>query len=52
VVLTSASARDENTLEDPTKVSPKTEAIAVTGSKVKHAFPGNSLTVLRVKTVD
>jgi alpha-L-arabinofuranosidase len=42
VVLTSASARDENTLEDPTKVSPKTEAIAVTETRFSGQFPDGS----------
>jgi len=49
VVLTSASAKDENTLEEPTKVASKDQSIPVNGKKIKHTFPGNSLTVLRVK---
>lgn len=50
IVLTSESPKDENTLDEPTKVSPKNSTIPITGTKIKHAFPGNSLTVLRVKT--
>ncbi len=49
IVLTSESPKDENTLEEPTKVAPKNTTIPVSGTKLKHAFPGNSLTVLRVK---
>lgn len=50
IVLTSDSPRDENTLDEPTKVSPKNTTITVSGSKIKHAFPGNSFTVIRIKT--
>ena len=49
IVLTSENGKDENTLEEPTKVSPKTTTIKISGNKIKHAFPGNSLTVIRVK---
>ena len=49
-VLTSEYATDENSLAEPTKVSPKTEAIQFTGSSLKRTFPGNSFTVLRLKT--
>ena len=49
IVLTSESAKDENTLEEPTKVSPKNTTIKISGNKIKHAFPGNSLTVIRIK---
>ena len=51
IVLTSGDAKDENTLDEPTKVSPKNESIKIGGNKIKHAFPGNSLTVIRVKAV-
>ena len=50
IVLTSESPRDENTLEEPTKVSPRERSLSLSGNQLKHAFPGNSLTVLRVKT--
>jgi alpha-L-arabinofuranosidase len=49
-VLTSANALDENTLENPTKVFPKTELIKVSGSSLTRSFPGNSLTVIRLGT--
>ena len=48
VVLTSDSPRDENTIEEPTKVSPKTTKLTVSGPKFTRTFPGNSLTVLRI----
>ena len=51
VVLTSENAKDENTLEEPTKVSPKNKTLNFSGNKIKHAFPGNSLTVIRVRAV-
>lgn len=50
IVLTSASPVDENSLEEPTKVSPKTESINVSGSQIHRSFPGNSVTVLRIGT--
>jgi alpha-L-arabinofuranosidase len=49
-VLTSASGTDENSLENPTKVSPKTEAVSFNGTTLKRSFPGNSFTVLRLQT--
>jgi alpha-L-arabinofuranosidase len=50
VVLTSESGADENSLENPVKVSPKTETVNFTGTSLKRSFPGNSFTVLRLKT--
>ena len=50
VVLTSASGKDENSLAEPAKVSPKTEPVSFTGTSFTHAFPGNSFTVFRLKT--
>ncbi len=49
-VLTSEGGRDENTLAEPTKVSPKTETVNFSGTDLKRSFPGNSLTVLRLQT--
>ncbi|MCK9206066.1 MAG: DUF1080 domain-containing protein [Salinivirgaceae bacterium] len=46
-VLTSASPLDENTLEEPKKVYPKTEEVKLSGTSCKRTFPGNSLTVIR-----
>ena len=48
VVLTSEAATDENTLENPTRVVPKTTKLELTGPSWQHQFPGNSLTVLRI----
>ncbi|MGO8838702.1 MAG: alpha-L-arabinofuranosidase C-terminal domain-containing protein [Limisphaerales bacterium] len=48
-VLTSESGADENSLAEPTKVSPKTEVVEFTGTSLKRLFPGNSFTVLRLK---
>ena len=50
IVLTSASPFDENTLDEPTKVSPKSENFKFSGKKLTRSFPGNSLTVLRLTT--
>lgn len=52
IVLTSVSALDENTLDNPTKVSPQTESITVSGTTLTRTLPGNSMTVLRLKTDD
>ncbi len=49
-VLTSESPADENSLDNPTKVSPKTEAVNFSGTTLTRAFPGNSFTVLRLQT--
>ena len=49
-VLISASALDENSVAEPTKVSPKTEAVEFTGRSLNRSFPGNSFTVLRLQT--
>jgi len=68
IVLTSASGKDENSLDTPTRVSPrsepvrfkgtsitriaspKSEPVSFKGSSLTRAFPGNSFTVLRLKT--
>ena len=49
-VLTSGNATDENSLDDPTKVSPKAETVSFSGNTLTHSFPGNSFTVLRLQT--
>ncbi len=49
-VLTSENPGDENSLENPLKVSPKTEAVNFSGASLTRSFPGNSLTVLRFQT--
>jgi alpha-L-arabinofuranosidase len=48
--LTSENAADENSLENPTKVSPKSAPFNFSGSNFKRTFPGNSFTVLRLPT--
>lgn len=48
IVLTSANPTDENSFDEPTKVSPKTEKIRVNGGVLQHTFPPNSLTILRI----
>jgi len=50
IVLTSENATDENSLQNPTKVSPKTEAVHFRGTTLERSFPGNSFTVLRLQT--
>jgi alpha-L-arabinofuranosidase len=48
IVLTSSSGKDENTLDEPTKVAPKTETLQISGDKFARSFHGNSFTVLRI----
>jgi alpha-L-arabinofuranosidase len=48
-VLTSGSPLDENTIDQPTQVSPKTETFDVNNSDLQRNFPGNSFTVIRLK---
>jgi len=50
IVLTSDSPKDENTLDEPTKVSPKTEQVKISGNKLTRSFQGNSFTVIRIST--
>ncbi len=47
-VLTSVDAMDENALDAPTKVAPVAVAIDSAAENFTHAFPGNSVTVLRL----
>jgi alpha-L-arabinofuranosidase len=49
-VLTSDNPTDENSLDNPLKVSPRTENIGFNGTGLTRKFPGNSLTVLRLNT--
>ena len=49
IVLTSENPTDENSLAEPTKIAPVTEIINVKASGFQHAFPGNSLTVFRLR---
>lgn len=50
IVLTSANPTDENTLDEPAKVVPTTKTLTLAAPSFTHTFPGNSLTVLRLKT--
>jgi alpha-L-arabinofuranosidase len=50
IVLSSGSPLDENTLEYPDRVSPKTEPVKIRGTILKRSFPGNSLTIIRLVT--
>jgi len=51
ILLTSKNPLDENTLEEPTKVSPKTESLSISGNTLTRSFPGNSLTIIRIPAV-
>ena len=48
IVLTSKSPLDENSLEEPAKVSPKTDTFSFQGDDLHRTFPANSVTVLRL----
>lgn len=48
--LTSAGAMDENSLDEPLKVSPKPVAITVSKGVIHQELPANSFTVIRLKT--
>ena len=48
IVLSSDNPTDENSLDAPAKVSPKTETLSLDGPDFQRVFPGNSLTVLRI----
>ena len=50
IVLTSDSPWDENSLEEPAKVSPQTGTFDFLGGNLHRTFPGNSVTVLRIGT--
>lgn len=47
IVLTSAEPSDENSLDEPTKVLPRSESIDFTGANLTRTFPGDSFTILR-----
>ena len=50
VVLTSEDSTDENSLDNPTKVSPTTAPVTFSGTTWRRSIPGNSFSVLRLKT--
>jgi alpha-N-arabinofuranosidase len=47
-VLTSASVKDTNTLNDPTKVVPVTHVLSFLSSSFTYSFAPNSVTVLQL----
>jgi alpha-L-arabinofuranosidase len=49
IVLASDKPEAENTLDQPTKVSPVTLTLTNAGAAFRHTFPANSVTVLRLK---
>ena len=49
-LLTSENPTEENSLDNPTKVAPKLEPVSFSGTTLTRTFPGNSFTVLRLKT--
>jgi alpha-L-arabinofuranosidase len=50
IELSSLSPLDENTLEEPTKVSPKTEVMNYSGSTITRLIPGNSFVIIRFES--
>ncbi|MGC8744609.1 MAG: alpha-L-arabinofuranosidase C-terminal domain-containing protein [Verrucomicrobiia bacterium] len=48
ITLTSEKATDENSFDEPTKVSPKPIKIQVKSNTISHTFPANSLTIIRI----
>jgi len=48
IVLTAKNPLDENSLDEPTKVSPKTDSFSFQGDSLHRTFPGNSFTILRL----
>lgn len=48
--LTSDDLQDENSFEDPQKVSPVTQEVKGLGETFNYVFPKNSVTILRLKT--
>jgi alpha-L-arabinofuranosidase len=48
-VLSSEKPTDENSLKEPTKVIPVSKTINTSGTSIQNEFPGNSVTVIRVK---
>ncbi len=48
IVLSSQRPEDENSLDHPDKVAPRTSTFALTGPTFRREFPGNSVTILRL----
>lgn len=51
LTLTSSDAKGENSLDEPTRISPVEKPLAAASSEFNYALAPNSLTVLRVATV-
>lgn len=52
IVLAADSPWDENSLDKPVQVSPRTETFSFQGEQLRRILPGNSVTVLRLKPRD
>ena len=48
-LLTGGGLNDENSLENPTRITPETKAVKLRVPDSIHTFPPISLTVLRVR---
>jgi alpha-L-arabinofuranosidase len=48
ITLSSEKPEDENTLDEPHKVVPRTGTFACASSTLRQKFPGNSVTILRL----
>ena len=49
LLLTSANAMDENSLDQPEKVSPKPVELTVEGGRLRHTLPANSFLLVRLR---
>jgi alpha-L-arabinofuranosidase len=47
-IVLDGNPEDENSLDQPDKVAPERQELEVTQPRFRHAFPANSLTVLRL----
>ena len=52
IVLKSDSPNDNNSLENPKQIVPISSTIPLSGASFTHAFPPNSLTILRIPMAD
>lgn len=50
--LAGENQRDENSFADPKKVSPQETKLEIKSPQFEYIFPANSLTVLRIKTLN
>jgi alpha-N-arabinofuranosidase len=48
-VLTDPDIHAHNTFENPSAVHPRSEDLAVTGSRIRHTFPPASVTLIQAK---